>query len=125
MTPQRAAVLEALRDTVSHPTAEELQHMVQERLPRVSLGTVYRNLQVLVDEGYAVRLPTVQGSHRFDGNMSRHHHAICGVCGAILDVHDLDDDDLTRTAQAQTGFSGLEARVQFVGVCGDCDPADL
>lgn len=94
--------------------------MVQERIPRVSLGTVYRNLQVLVDEGYAVRLPTVKGSHRFDGDTSRHHHVLCERCGRILDVHDLDADGLARSAEARTGFIRLRASVQFVGLCGAC-----
>jgi Fe2+ or Zn2+ uptake regulation protein len=120
MTPQRSAVLEALRATTSHPTAEELRVMVQELVPTVSLGTVYRNLHVLVEEGYVRRLPTPQGSHRFDGDLSPHLHVICRKCGRISDVHlEIDSGALGRVTKL-TGFTDLSQRVEFRGICPDC-----
>jgi len=120
MTPQRLAVLQALRSTDSHPTAEELRGLVQDLVPKVSLGTVYRNLHVLVEEGYVLRLPTPQGSHRFDGDMSPHLHVICRMCGHIADVHlEIDSGALDRVTSL-TGYSDLSQGVEFRGVCPDC-----
>src|SRR5215472_13340123 len=75
LTGPRRVVLEVVRATDSHPTAEWVHGMVRRRLPRVSLGTVYRNLRILVASGLVKELP---GPHaRFDGNVSEHHHFTC------------------------------------------------
>ncbi|HEV8440266.1 MAG TPA: transcriptional repressor [Methylomirabilota bacterium] len=84
LTGPRRVVLEVVRATEAHPTAETVHRMVRRRLPRVSLGTVYRNLRLLVAEGLVKELP---GPHaRFDGNTSEHHHFTCLGCGRIADV---------------------------------------
>ena len=120
MTPQRSAILEALRATKSHPTAEDLYDMVQERLPRISLGTVYRNLQVLVEEGWANRLPAQSGSHHFDGDISEHHHARCRICDKIFDVDLPEDPALRARVERQTGIRVETLRIEFEGTCRDC-----
>src|SRR5215813_4278128 len=75
LTGPRRVVLEVVRTTDSHPTAEWVHGMVRRRLPRVSLGTVYRNLRILVANGLVKETP---GPHaRFDGNVSDHHHFTC------------------------------------------------
>src|SRR5882724_8147083 len=84
LTGPRRVVLEVLRGTDAHPTAESVHRLVRRRLPRVSLGTVYRNLRLLVAEGLAAEIP---GPHaRFDANMDAHHHFTCVRCGRIVDV---------------------------------------
>src|SRR5688500_2570446 len=84
LTGPRRVVLEVVRGTDSHPTAERVHEMVRRRLPRVSLGTVYRNLRLLVETGLVKELP---GPHaRFDGNATDHHHFTCTECGRIVDV---------------------------------------
>src|SRR5262245_9584255 len=84
LTGPRHAVLEVVRGAESHPTAEEVHRLVRRRLPGVSLGTVYRNLWVLVGEELLKELP---GPHaRFDANTSAHHHFMCERCGRIIDV---------------------------------------
>ena len=81
LTGPRRVVLDVVRATETHPTAEWVHRMVRRRLPRVSLGTVYRNLRLLVAEGLVKELP---GPHaRFDGNLSEHHHFTCLSCGRI------------------------------------------
>jgi ferric uptake regulator family protein/rubrerythrin len=77
-------VLDVVRATESHPIAEWIHQMVRRRLPRVSRGTVYRNLRLLVAEGLVKELP---GPHaRFDGNVTEHHHFTCLGCGRITEV---------------------------------------
>src|SRR2546428_7901699 len=84
LTGPRGLVLGVVRGSGAHPTAEAVHQMVRCRLPRVSLGTVYRNLRLLVAQGLVKELP---GPHaRFDCNLSEHHHFTCLACGRIPDV---------------------------------------
>jgi Fur family transcriptional regulator, peroxide stress response regulator len=121
----RRVVLEVVRRTESHPTAEWVHRMVRRRLPRVSLGTVYRNLRVLVEEGLVQELP---GPHtRFDGNLGRHHHFNCTTCGRILDVEGPLCEPQTRAVSARveslTGLTITHHRIEFFGRCPACRPA--
>src|SRR5262245_50548168 len=84
LTGPRRVVLEVVRGTESHPTAGAVHRMVRRRLPRVSLGTVYRNLRLLVAQGLVKEVPGPYA--RFDGNTSEHHHFTCLGCGRIADV---------------------------------------
>src|ERR1700716_2832227 len=84
LTGPRRLVLQVVRGTEAHPAAEWVHRVVRRRLPRVSLGTVYRNLRLLVAEGLAAEIP---GPHaRFDANMEAHHHFTCVRCGRIVDA---------------------------------------
>ena len=86
-TRQRQIVLEALRATCEHPTAGELYKTVRERMPRISLGTVYRNLEILQETGQAVRLAGCSGQEaRYDGRCDPHLHLVCGECGGVRDL---------------------------------------
>ncbi|MHC4471886.1 MAG: Fur family transcriptional regulator [Planctomycetota bacterium] len=120
MTPQRAAILDVLKSTSSHPTADEVYAAVQKRIPRISLGTVYRNLQVLVEEGYAARLAPSEGSHRFDGEVAEHHHLVCQECGRIDDLHLETDRSLLSRIARRTGYEVLSQRTEYTGVCAGC-----
>jgi Fur family transcriptional regulator, peroxide stress response regulator len=122
LTGPRRVVLEVVRGTESHPTAEVVHRMVRRRLPRVSLGTVYRNLRLLVAEGLVKELP---GPHaRFDGNTSEHHHFTCLGCGRIVDVEgpltELHLRALCRRVAARGGFSVTHHRIEFYGRCAEC-----
>ena len=122
LTGPRRVVLEVVRATDSHPTAERVHEMVRRRLPRVSLGTVYRNLRLLVTEGLVKELP---GPHtRFDGNVSDHHHFTCLGCGRIVDVAGTLTEPHSRAlcgrVAAQAGFSVSHHRIEFYGRCLEC-----
>jgi Fur family ferric uptake transcriptional regulator len=120
MTSQRAAILEALRSTRTHPTAVELHALVQRRHPMISLGTVYRNLSMLVEEGCALRLPAAEGSCRYDGDVSRHHHVVCDTCGRVADVFLARAPELLRRVADLTGWEVHPTEVQFSGRCPEC-----
>ena len=125
LTGPRRLVLELVRGTEAHPTAESVHRMVRRRLPRVSLGTVYRNLRLLVAEGLVHELP---GHHaRFDGNLERHHHFTCTGCGRIVDVDgplcDPPTRAVSRRVAALTGLTITHHRIEFFGRCPACRPA--
>ena len=122
LTGPRRLVLDVVRATQSHPTAEWVHRMVRRRRPQVSLGTVYRNLRLLVAQGLVKELP---GPHaRFDGNLSEHHHFTCVACGSISDVQGPATEPHSRAlcgrVAAQSGFSVTHHRIEFYGRCLEC-----
>ncbi len=123
MTRQRAVILEELRKTTSHPTADELYGKVRERLPRISLGTVYRNLDFLADSGEIRRLEAAGTTKRFDGNMVDHQHVRCLCCGRIGDVM----SPLPAPSVAGMHVPGFVeircSRIEFDGICDQCAAA--
>ncbi|MBA4358220.1 MAG: transcriptional repressor, partial [Desulfovibrio sp.] len=86
MTTQRQVILEELRGLKSHPTAGELCQLVRKKLPRVSLGTVYRNLEILSRSGVIQKIDVAGVEMRFDGDISNHYHLRCVGCGRVFDV---------------------------------------
>ena len=119
MTKQRAVILEVLRNTLTHPTADEIYGMVRLKMPRISLGTIYRNLDLLVGSGEVRCLNQVGSQKRFDGNMSAHHHVRCTFCGKVGDVF-LSVSLPQVDREAVPGFSITGVEEAFVGVCHEC-----
>ena len=125
LTGPRRVILEVLRGTESHPTAEEVHRLVRRRLPRVSLGTVYRNLRLLVAQRLAAEIP---GPHsRFDANMDAHHHFTCVRCGCIVDVDgplaEPQAEALRVRIASRTGLAITHHRIEFFGRCPQCRSA--
>ncbi len=83
---QREAILNVLRSTDTHPTANRVYEMVREEIPNISLGTVYRNLAALSAAGEILSVNVGDGFEHFDGDKSLHLHLSCRNCGAITDV---------------------------------------
>ncbi len=118
LTPQRRAVLEALRESPDHPTAAELLVRVRRRHPGVGAATVYRTLDLLTSLGLADQL-TVEGTGtRFDPTTARHDHLVCDRCGRVDDV-DLPPPQLDRL-DAAPGFAVTGYDLTVHGVCPDC-----
>ena len=120
MTRQRAVILEELRKTKSHPTADELYSIVRERLPRISLGTVYRNLDFLADSGEIRRLEAAGSTKRFDGDISWHQHVRCLRCGRIGDVMQPLATPSVDGIQVEGFFTIVGSRMEFDGLCAEC-----
>ncbi len=122
MTKQRAIILETLRSVCTHPTADEIYGMVRKKLPRISLGTVYRNLEILTSSGKILRLDKAGAQKHFDGNTMPHQHVRCRTCGCIGDTV----GEVALPAANQTsapGFTIHGVEVEFVGLCHNCDAA--
>ena len=83
---KRDAILNCLRETDAHPSAEWVYSRLKPQIPDLSLGTVYRNLALFKETGEAISLGTVMGLERFDGRTDPHIHFVCTRCGRILDL---------------------------------------
>jgi len=119
MTKQRRIILEELRKLHSHPTADELYEIVRQRLPRISLGTVYRNLDVLSENGEVLKLESAGSQKRFDGDMHPHCHVRCVSCGKVGDVMDRVPEPEVSEVSAP-GFTITHGVTEFYGLCEDC-----
>lgn len=120
MTKQRAIILEALRGVTSHPTADEIYGMVRKKLPHISLGTVYRNLELLTNSGEILRLDRAGVQKRFDGNTMPHQHVRCKICGRIGDAMGTASAPAITEVSA-SGFTIHDVEVEFIGVCDECE----
>ena len=122
---QREALLTLLRSTRSHPSADWLYENLRKEFPNISLGTVYRNLNFLVDHGEALRLDMGDGNDHFDGNVMPHNHFFCRKCHHVLD---LEMDGINHIdVIANAGFDGIIEghTIYFTGLCPDCAQAKM
>ena len=119
VTRQRAVILEELRKVATHPTADELYALVRQRLPRISLGTVYRNLDLLAEHGMILKIESAGNSKRFDGNTRPHRHVRCQRCGRLADIMFSAPMPDTRHI-ILPGFTITAARLEFDGLCDAC-----
>lgn len=119
MTRQRALILEVLRNVTSHPTADEIYGMVRAKMPRISLGTVYRNLDLLTNSGEILCLDRAGTQKHFDGNPNPHCHVRCKRCGRIGDVYSAPDLPSFNNVRAM-GFTIECMELEFTGVCDAC-----
>ncbi|MGH2720417.1 MAG: Fur family transcriptional regulator [Actinomycetota bacterium] len=117
VTPQRLAVLEAVQESHSHLSAEEVYEEVRRRIPSISLGTVYKALGELRDVGQ-VRALQIAGKFRFDGGVGPHSHLVCQRCHRVEDVG--VDAEVTLPPEAQRGYELLGVEVSFWGICPGC-----
>lgn len=124
LTTQRQIILEELAKVKTHPTASELYDMVRKRLPRIGLGTVYRNLELMAENGMIMKLEVGGTQKRFDATTSRHYHIRCSQCGRVDDVDIPVYDDLARSASEATSYKVMGHHIEFSGICPDCQQND-
>lgn len=120
LTEQRRVILEELRKVKTHPTADEIYQCVRKRLPKISLGTVYRNLEILSAAGLITKLELAGTPKRFDGLTERHYHVRCLRCGRVDDVPVQSIALLERSLRTLTDYEIVSHRLEFIGVCPDC-----
>ncbi len=118
---KRQAILDCLRGTTSHPTAEWVFERLRPSYPDLSLATVYRNLGQLKAAGIISSRGVIGGHEHFDARTDPHTHAVCSQCGAIVDVEDMPvSEELVRRVEQETGYQISEAALQFTGICKNC-----
>lgn len=120
MTRQRKLILEVLRSTKTHPTAEWIYQQVRRDLPSVSLGTIYRNLNTLREEGLLLELNYGKHQSRYDATTSPHYHVRCTHCGIVRDVPLASLSGVDEQVETLTGFAVGNHRLEFNGICPDC-----
>jgi Fur family ferric uptake transcriptional regulator len=112
-------ILEELCARDTHPTATELHAAVRKRLPRISLGTVYRNLEVLCEDGLARKLFLAGTDARYDGLTHAHDHVRCTICGALQDFPG-ESRSATPVPREAGGFLIQGYRLEYYGLCAAC-----
>jgi Fur family transcriptional regulator, ferric uptake regulator len=120
ITKQRQVILEELKKMASHPTADEVFLMVRQRLPRISLGTVYRNLELLSENGMIQKLDWSGRQKRYDGNFENHYHIRCLNCGRVDDVLIKPFSVVEETFRSVTDYEIMGYRLEVLGLCADC-----
>ena len=121
-TVQRGVLEELLSDLSGHATAEQLYLLARARLPRISLGTVYRNLRLLVDEGKVEELAGPGGRSLFAPSRGPHHHVRCLSCGGVHDVvlGPALEREISRRGAEVTGYAVKGVSVEIAGFCPEC-----
>ena len=119
---QRDAILRVVKDSTFHPTANWIYDQVRGEIPNISLGTVYRNLRLLVEEGQILEIELAGTLSRFDGNTKYHHHFICERCGRVFDVSNDERRERTMVDEMgrEAGFKITHHRYELYGLCKDC-----
>jgi Fe2+ or Zn2+ uptake regulation protein len=120
MTKQRRVILETLRKHNIHPTADTLYEMVRKQMPRISLGTVYRNLEILTALGEIQTLELSGSQKRYDGVPQKHYHIRCLHCGRVDDAPIAPLNRLEDDLYESTVYTIMGHRLEFIGLCPEC-----
>ena len=120
MTQQRKTILEVLRNTKTHPSADEIYELVKQKLPRISLGTVYRNLEVLAQLGIIQVLELSGSLKRFDWDPNKHYHIRCIRCDRVENAPIAPMDRLENKVYQSTVFEIIGHNLEFTGLCPRC-----
>jgi Fur family ferric uptake transcriptional regulator len=120
MTRQRMVILELLRQHDIHPTADALYEMVRQQVPNISLGTVYRNLEILTALGEIQTLELSGSQKHYDGNPSKHYHIRCVVCDRVENAPLAPMSRLEDEIYGATVYTIIGHRLEFMGLCPEC-----
>ena len=116
---QRDALINALRSTKTHPTADWLYTELRKEFPNISLGTVYRNLKMLSDDGSILKLDIGTGTEHYDGFTHNHYHLVCDSCKSVSDI-EINLDSLNALAENECGGNISNHTLIFYGKCKNC-----
>lgn len=119
-TVQKALTLNAVRSLGNHPTADTVYEQIRKEYPNISLGTVYRNLSSLCEDGMLRHIRMPDTADRYDHNLTEHYHIECRRCGKVEDVFIPYNDEIDGYAAENTDYSKLSHDIVFFGLCPDC-----
>jgi Fur family peroxide stress response transcriptional regulator len=117
---QRERVLELLGQTASHPTADWLYQKLKKEFPNLSLGTVYRNLNILAEQKLIQKLPFGSTHDKYEVIKCPHYHLVCENCGSVQDFNMPHYTEINQQAQKMIGFRISRHRIDFFGICQTC-----
>jgi len=117
---QKEAILKVVKSTDTHPTADWVYEQVRRDIPNISLGTVYRNLKLLMRDGEILGLGGGDTVGRFDGNIRDHYHFRCERCNRVLDLDEPVDKTMNERLAQRLGVTVNRHSLEFYGLCQDC-----
>lgn len=118
---QRKLIIEIMKELKTHPTAEEICDLVQQKDHKISKSTVYRNLNLLKENGTIILIPMSIGPDRYDYIHKQHNHAVCIKCGKVVDFeYDFKSSELEKSIKKQTGMNSKLDTIIVDGICEDC-----
>ena len=120
VTYQRIKIFESLNRVDTYPTAEEIYQIVKKEYPSISLATVYKTLETFAENNLITKVTSLHDLARYDGNTSPHHHLVCVKCKKIVDVNDDHFQEIKIPESSENGFQMLGYRIQFEGICSNC-----
>lgn len=117
---QREALLNILRGVKNHPTADWLYAEIKKDFPNISLATVYRNLNLLAENGEIMRIECGGNAEHYDGNPKKHYHFICRRCSAIIDISLCSECDINNLVKEKDELKIEDHELFFYGLCKNC-----
>jgi len=120
MTHQREIILDEIKKCAAHPTADELYDRIKKKLPRISLATVYRNLEIMSEAGLIHKLEISGRQKRFDWDLHQHDHIYCVQCHRVDNIDLADKREITLPADENRGYEVSGCRIEFYGICPKC-----
>ena len=117
---KRNAILQCLRSTDAHPSAEMVYQMLRESYPDISLATVYRNLNLFKEQGLISSVCSVHGTERFDAETTPHVHFVCDCCDRVLDLAQITIPEALTHQVDDTGCRVSGCSLTFTGLCREC-----
>ena len=119
-TKQKETILKVLKNTRSHPTADQIYDEVRKEIPNISKGTIYRNLQVLQEDGAIFALNLNGTLSRYEVKQESHYHFRCEKCGRVFDLDEPIDKEIDARVSRHTGFKVSHHQTEFRGLCKEC-----
>ncbi len=117
LTEQRKIIYDIVMQSCSHPTAEEIYMEARQIRPHIAIGTVYRNLGILSENGQILHIPIIDGPDRYDKTLTPHEHMTCTRCGCVVDA---DIGDLTSHLRKSCGLDIQSYELNLKGLCPEC-----
>ena len=119
---QRQIILDTLKNTKIHPTAEQIYEMVLKVDPKISRSTVYRNINILCENNQILKISMLVGPDRYDYIWKKHYHAICEMCGNVWDFNfEFNEEEMSKQIESQTGVLPKMDSLTIYGICEKCN----
>ncbi|MEG1705002.1 MAG: transcriptional repressor [Clostridia bacterium] len=117
----REEILNIIKNSDSHPTVEDIYISMREKIPNISLGTVYRNISILYEMGLIKKIPLNNRPDRFDKTLTNHYHMICKKCNQVYDIFSDELNMLNKNISNEVGHNIESSDITFYGICHECN----
>ncbi len=123
ITPQRVAIVEFLSE-YGHLSISKMYELVKEKFPSISLATIYKNVNAMIDNGFLKEVKIIGQDSRYELNYGEHSHVVCKECGKVVDI-DIDTQTLFKEAEEKSTIKVESSSMVFYGICGECAKGHL